>query len=190
MSTLTVVRKAGRVCIATESQTTHGELKQSGDYEVGHSKIFTYGDSFIGIVGSAAHELTLLGALGKISKKPVRFDSRQVVFDSFCRLHRTLKQDYYLNPNEQDDDPYESSRMDILIANPYGIFGVYALREVSEYSRFWASGSGRDLALGAMLVTYETSDDAETIARRGVQAGIEFDLSSCGPIKAHGCRLR
>lgn len=187
MSTITVVRKADLVCIAADSQTTHGELKQSGEYEQGHSKILSYGNSHIGVVGSAAHEMTLLGAL---SKKRYNLNTRQSVFDTFRELHRTLKEEYYLNPNEQNDDPYESSRMDILIINPGGIFGIYALREVSEYSRFWASGSGRDFALGAMLTLYESSDNPETIARGGVLAGVEFDLSSSGPVETRTCRLK
>ncbi len=29
-----------------------------------------------------------------------------------------------------------------LIANAHGIFGAYSMRDVLEYERFWASGSG------------------------------------------------
>ena len=35
-----------------------------------------------------------------------------------------------------------------MIANPSGIFAVYSMREVFEFDRFWAIGSGRDFALG------------------------------------------
>ena len=40
------------------------------------------------------------------------------------------------------------------IANAHGIFGVYSMRDVIEYERFWASGSGGDYALGAMHALY------------------------------------
>lgn len=179
MSTIVVVKKGQQVCIAADSQTTHGDMKQAGAYEESHRKIFAYGESYIGAVGSVAHELALLGAL---SEETYDLSSRQAIFESFCALHKTLKDRYYLNPSDREDDPYESSQMEVLIANASGIFGVYALREVFEYSRFWAIGTGGDFALGAMLKAYETSDDASEIARDGVAAGVEFDLSSDAPI--------
>lgn len=186
MSTIAVVKKSGSVCIAADSQMTHGDMKQSETYEEGGRKIFTYGESLVGIAGSVAGELALLGAL---EKRGYLFDSRREIFDAFCEIHATLKEEYYLNPAEHDDDPYESSRMDVLIANPHGIFGVYALREVFEYSRFWATGSGRDFALGAMLSAYERYEQPEEIARCGIEAGIEFDVASGGPIESRKCAL-
>ena len=188
MSTLVVVRKSRQVCIAADSQTTHGDLKQSSDYEIDHNKVFTYKNNLIGTVGSASNDMALFAALKK--KKDCDFSNRQSIFESFCQLHKILKDDYHLNPDEQAEDPYESTRMEVLIANPYGIFGVYALREVFEYSRFWAAGSGRDFALGAMLGAYEKHDNPESIARLGAQAGVEFDASSCAPIKVQECRLK
>ena len=58
-------------------------------------------------------------------------------------------------PEEDKEDALESSRMDCLIANPHGIFGVAAHRTVQEFSRFYAYGSGSDYALGAMYSAYE-----------------------------------
>jgi ATP-dependent protease HslVU (ClpYQ) peptidase subunit len=66
-----------------------------------------------------------------------------------------LKEEAFLNPKEEDDDPYESSQMTVMIANPSGIFAVYSMREVFEFDRFWAIGSGRSFALGAMYAQYE-----------------------------------
>ena len=186
MSTLVVVKKSGRVCIAADSQTTHGDMRQAGVYEEAHEKLFTYGENHIGTVGSAANELALQGALGK---KTYDLSSREAIFDSFCDLHKTLKDEYHLNPGEHEDDPYESSRMDVLIANTNGIFGVYALREVFEYSRFWAMGTGRDFSLGAMLQAYELHDNPAEIARCGIVAGIEFDVASGAPCAMKECAL-
>ena len=53
--------------------------------------------------------------------------------------------------------------MNALVANAHGLFGVYSLRDVFEYERFWASGSGGEYALGAMHALYDTAD-ALTIA--------------------------
>ena len=117
----------------------------------------------------------------------VRFDLRDRlrIFESFRELHAELKEHYFLNPKEGDDEntPYESSRIDALIAHPGGIFGVYALREVYEYRRFWAIGSGAEYALGAMHARY-ADGDAESVARAGVEAGAEFDTGSGLPVSS------
>ena len=80
MTTLVVAKKSGMVCIAAETQTTHGDLKLASKYECNATKIVSYNKSFIGIAGSAAHEMTLLGAL---RKKQYDLNSRQAIFDSF-----------------------------------------------------------------------------------------------------------
>ena len=66
-----------------------------------------------------------------------------------------LKERFFLNPKEDDGDPYESSQITALIANPSGIYGVYSYREVFSFERFWGIGSGRNFALGAMYAVYE-----------------------------------
>ena len=86
---------------------------------------------------------------------------------------------------DEDDDSYESSRVDALIVNRGGIFGLYSLREVDQYSRFWAVGSGAEFALGAMKVAYDLFDDAESIARAGIESGTCFDSSSSMPMTSY-----
>ena len=56
-----------------------------------------------------------------------------------------LKDDYFLIPKEDERDPYESLQMETLVASPAGIFGVYPLRSVQEYTRYYAFGSGAEL---------------------------------------------
>ena len=41
------------------------------------------------------------------------------------------------------------------------------MREVYEYTRFWAIGSGRDYALGAMYAAWNTLDTAAAVAQLG-----------------------
>jgi ATP-dependent protease HslVU (ClpYQ) peptidase subunit len=72
-----------------------------------------------------------------------------------------------------------------LIVNRSGIFGLYSLREVDQYSRFWAVGSGAEFALGAMKVAYELFDDAQAVARVGIEAGACFDSSSALPMTSY-----
>lgn len=101
-------------------------------------------------------------------------------------MHPKLKDDFFLKVDEEDDDPYESSQMTVLLANPHGIFAVYSLREVYEYQRFWGIGSGRDYAIGAMNAVYDNPDlSAEDIARIGIEAGCAFDVSSSMPMTSY-----
>lgn len=192
MSTAVVVRKHGVACIAADSLTTFGEQKQPSLYDAHSDKIQTVGEGAISVVGSAAHALVLESVL---RERRVRFDLRDRlrIFESFRALHSELKEQYFLNPKEggdEDHDPYESSRIDALVAHPRGIFGVYALREVYEYRRFWALGSGAEYALGAMHALYEHDEPAEAVAYAGVAAGAEFDTGSGLPLTSRGFTLR
>jgi len=105
------------------------------------------------------------------------------VFSTFQRLHAVLKERYFLNPKEDESDPYESSQITAVIANPSGIYGVYSYREVFSFDKFWGIGSGRNFALGAMYSAYESVDSALQIAEIGVRAGCEFDKSSALPVR-------
>jgi ATP-dependent HslUV protease subunit HslV len=188
MTTITVVKKGGQVAIAAESLTTFGDTRLARQYKGEHDKILHVAGSWIGLCGSSAHHLVLASALAKI--EDVRLGSRMEVFETFRRLHPILKEHAYLNPKEDEDDPYESSQMIALIANDSGIYGVYSYREVFDYDRFWAIGSGRNYALGAMYAAYERMKSAADIAKAGVAAGIEFDTASSGPIVCHTLKLR
>jgi ATP-dependent protease HslVU (ClpYQ) peptidase subunit len=187
MTTITVVKKAGQVAIAAESLTTFGDTRLGAAYKGEHDKILQVGDSWIGICGSSAHHLVLAMAL--IKMEDVHLGSRMEVFETFRRLHPILKEHAYLNPKEDEDDPYESSQITALIANPTGIYGVYSYREVFDYDRFWAIGSGRSFALGAMYAAYDRYRTAKEIAEIGVAGGIEFDTASSGPIVVHTVKL-
>jgi len=112
------------------------------------------------------------------------------VFDTFLKLHPKLKETYFLNPKEEDADPYESSQFTALIANAAGIFGVYSYREVFEFDRFWSVGTGRSFALGAMYANYDKAKSARELAELGVRAGCEFDKNSSGPVRAHTIKLK
>ncbi len=181
MSTIVAVKKNNKACIAADTLTTFGEIKQSCEYDLTHEKIHIYKENYFGIVGSAAHH-TVMQSILENHGSEMSFKSQFDVFESFRRLHPILKEEYYLNPKDEDDDPYESSRIDTLIVNPYGIFAVYALREVFEYSKFWAVGSGGDIALGAMYALYEREENIETIAKVGIEAGATFNNATALPM--------
>jgi len=194
MSTVVAVKKAGKVCIAADSLTSFGDLKLSSVYDAAHDKILRFDENYLGIVGSAAHQLVLesVFASKKVVDKKIDIDlsSRLSIFESFRTLHPVLKQKYFLNAKDEDDDPYESTQIDALIANPFGIFGVHSLREVTEYNKFWAIGSGAEYALGAMFAVYDSATSAEEVAHAGVAAGAEFNNASSMPLSSYVTELQ
>ena len=180
MTTIVAVRKNGFVAIAADTLTTFGNTRLPAAMDASHDKILHYGDSFIGICGSAAHHLVLANLLAKAPDLPL--NSKAAIFESFRNLHPRLKEECFLNPKEEEEDPYESSQLTALIANSSGIYGVYSLREVFEYTQFWAIGSGHEFALGALHHAYDLYDNAMDIAHNGIKAGIAFDKNSGLPI--------
>lgn len=190
MSIVVVVRKNGVACIASDTLTMFGDQLEAAKYHVEADKIYPLGKAFVGSVGDAAHDLVLQSLFAGM-RQPPAFRDRLEIFEWLRKQHRRLKDHYYLQASSgEDQDPYEPSHLTLLIASPFGIFGVYVLREVYEYTRFAAIGSGERYALGAMYSVYDRLESAEEIARAGVEAAIEFN-SECGaPIHVHTVNLR
>ena len=65
MTTLVVVRKNNTLAIAGDSQSTFGDTRLGASYDCAYNKIFAIGDAYMGISGSAAHDLVLQAALKK-----------------------------------------------------------------------------------------------------------------------------
>jgi len=184
MTTVTVVRKEGRIAIAADTLTKWGGGKESADYVANHEKIIRVGDSLIAITGSATFKLILTDYFSTLDEPP-KLDSVESIFRVWNTLHGALKEHYYLQAGEDKEEDLESSRMDVLIANPGGIFGVAAHRTVQAFSKFYAYGSGSPYALGAMYAAYRApSLDAEAVARLGVMAAAEFHDETGLPIQS------
>nr|ALV86450.1 MFS transporter [uncultured bacterium 18] len=189
MTTVCVVRKGGQVAIAADSLVTFGDTRLPHGYE-DNDKLFKVGNSYFGMSGTTAHFPVLRKALTALPQDDLRLGSRDDVFDTFLKLHPKLKEQFFLNTKEEDADPYESSQFTVLIANPNGLFGVYSYREVFEFDRFWAIGSGRAFALGAMHAVHARARSASEIARIGIAAGCEFDKNSAAPVRLHTIQLK
>jgi len=188
MTTIVVVRKGGEAVIAADSLTTFGPTRLAPAYDRSPHKIVAYRDSQIGVAGSAAHQLVLENVLGRSPNLDLH--GKAAIYETFRKLHPVLKDEAFLNPKEEEDDPYESSQMTVMIANPTGIFAVYSMREVFEFDRFWAIGSGRDFALGAMYSVYGRAKNAAAVAKAGIVAGAEFDTGTSLPLDLHPVRLK
>ena len=187
MTTIVAAIKNGIAAIAADTLTTFGNTRLTAAQDASHDKILKFSGSYIGICGSAAHHL-VLGSL--LSRRPeTQLTSKEEIFETFRKLHPLLKEECFLNPKEDEEDPYESSQITALIANRSGIYGIYSMREVFEYTQFWAIGSGHEFALGAMQHAYARYEKTEDIVRAGIEAGIAFDKNSAAPVTLYTIAL-
>jgi ATP-dependent HslUV protease, peptidase subunit HslV len=175
MTTIVAVKKDGYAAIAADTLTMWGSMKESADHIVNNEKILKFDDNYIAFTGSTAFKLVFEHWLAKRKNKP-NFDGMHNIFDSWLSLHEDLKDHYFIRPFDEDRDPFETSRMSVLIVNPSGIYTVSDLRSVTEYKCFTAFGSGCNFATGAMRAIYhDPARSAEDIARTGIEIAAEFD---------------
>ena len=193
MTTLVVVKKAGQVAIAADTLVTFGDTSLPHRFEA-NSKIFKIdtpaGTSYVGMAGTVAHFPALRKAMTALSREQLRLGSRDEVFDTFIKLHPVLKESFFLQTKEDDNDPYESSQFTAVIANATGIYGLYSYREIFEFKEFWAIGSGRSFALGAMHAVWDKTKTAREVALAGMNAGCEFDKNSAAPVEVFTLKLK
>jgi ATP-dependent HslUV protease, peptidase subunit HslV len=182
VTTIVVVKKKDRIAIGADTLVTFGETRLPGDYEA-NDKIIRVGDSYIGLAGSTAHFEVLRRVLGEMEQPEAALAPRGL--RDLPARPPGAQGAVLPEPKEEDDDPYESSQITALIANPSGIYGVYSYREVFSFERFWAIGSGRNFALGAMYASYGNAPQRQAgrTDRRGRRR--EFDKSSAGPCRVH-----
>ena len=140
------------------------------------------------MAGNATFKLVLLDYFS--DQKEVHLSSVMEIFKTWNRLHSILKTDYHLMPEEEKEDPIESTRIDTLIANQHGIFGVSGHRTVQEFSKFYAYGSGSDYALGSLWATYEDpKSGSEDLAKNAIEAASEFDDATGLPVHFQSIKM-
>lgn len=189
MTTIVVVQKNGRACIGADTLARYGTIKESADYIANHDKLVCVDDVVLAPTGPASCQLVLNSYFAD-PERPRAFGSVQEVFETARSLQAALKEEYTLNPKEDEGDPFESSQMELLVCAPSGIYGVYPLRSVQQYTRFYAFGSGTDIALGALHACYDTLERPEDIAQRALAAAAEFDEATGAPFTVRSVELR
>ncbi len=190
MTTIAVVKKGGIAAIAADTLTKWGSGKESAKYIANSEKIIKVGSSYIAVTGNATFKLIVRDYFLEHGKD-CRLSNPMEIFQTWNRLHQALKEKYFLMPEEDKEDALESTRMDVLIANAHGIFGVSGHRTVQEFSRFYSYGSGSDYALGALWADYDRRGlSAARIVRRAIEAAAEFDDGTGLPTQTFTVRLR
>ena len=179
--------------MAADTLVTFGDTALPQRYEA-NSKIFKVdtpaGISHVGMAGTVAHFPALRKAMAALPKADLKLSSKDEVYDTFLKLHPLLKETFFLQTKEDDNDPYESMQFTVVIANSSGIYGLYSYREIFEFKEFWGIGSGRSFALGAMHASWSSAKTAKEVAMAGMHAGCEFDKNSGGPIDIYSVKLK
>lgn len=190
MTTIVVVKKGKEAAIAADTLTTYGSQLESSRYIKNSKKIFKYKNSFFAFTGWSALQTALEDLLEK-SEREILLRNEKEVFNAHLLIHQRLKEDYFLKPDKRESDAFETSRANMLLANPGGIYALSEYRYVKVLQRFYSYGSGSEFALGAMYAAYDDkSKTAEEIAKLGIRAGAEFDEGTGLPLTCHTVKLK
>lgn len=188
MSIVCAAIKNGVVAISADTLSSLGSTVVSASHKKNSDKLYSINKSVVGIVGWQSVS-NILEHMMVHQRELFQLGSRMEIFSTLLQLQEKFKEEYFLNTSEEDDQPVESNQLTALVVNRMGIFGIGSYREVNEYSTYWAIGSGRRFALGAMHAVYNKNATARSIAEAGVKAASEFE-ESCGlPLKTRTIRL-
>lgn len=188
MSIVCAAIKDGVVAISSDTQSSYGSTNVSAQHIKSSGKLVSVKRSVIGIVGWTAMSNVMQHLIAH-EKSLFQLDNRMEIFTTLLRLQEKMKDDYFLNSSEDDDQPVESNQLTAVIVNKHGLFQVGSYREVNEYSTYCAIGSGKRLGLGAMHAVYGTQASARKIAECGVRAAAEFDDGCSLPLNTRTVKL-
>ena len=188
MSIVCAAIKDEEIAIAADTQMSLGSLVTTAEDLKNCDKLLRVNDSVIGIVGWTAMS-TMLETI--VSEKAELFvmDDRKKIYRSLMKLHEEMKENYYLETDEHKSQPVESLQLDALIINRNGIFEIGSYREVNQYLRFWAIGSGSRYSLGAMEALYAKAIEAKELVEAGVNAAAKFDSGCSLPATSEVMKL-
>lgn len=184
MSTIVVAQKNGMACIGADTLSCLGSLRQKAVHVVNKTKIAKIDDTYIGLTGTSA-SLVVLRSYFSNPERPRDFSSTETIFETFRHAHHYLKNEYFMSSAPDKDDEYETTQFYGLAANTSGIYAIYSFRSAQQFHRFWAAGSGRDYALGAMQAVFDQCETAEEIVRAGLVAAAEFDGATGPPFEVY-----
>ena len=189
MSVIVAVRKGQRTVIAADTLITKGSTLLEVDNNLHAEKIFKHRQSYVGVTGWCATSDVFESLVSRHGDK-LSFTNRKAIFESFRKMHSILKKEYFINPEEDKEQPVESSQIDALIVNPNGLFELESYRAVHEYKKYWAIGSGSRYALGAIHALYDQVSSPLEIAKAGVEAACALN-DGCGlPMTYYTVKMR
>jgi ATP-dependent HslUV protease, peptidase subunit HslV len=189
MSTIVVVQKNGYACIGADTMSSLGPLRQKSRHVTNHSKITKIDQTYVGLTGTSA-SLVVMKSYFANPEHPRDFSSTQGIFETLRHAHHKLKTEYFMSAYPDKGEEYETTQFYGLAANAHGIFALYSYRSAQQFQKFWAAGSGRDFALGAMQTVYDRYEKVEDIVKAGLAASAEFDSGTGEPFEIWKVKLQ
>lgn len=188
MGTLAVVKLGSSISMAADTGSVQcDQMTGAGHHTI--CKIIAFNGSLIGISGAACARLAVEHYL-EHNPMLVHFGSVSEIYSTWLAMHSVLRSDYFLNTNADEDTSYETSRMDVLVANETGAYAATAHRSVYQVLQFHAVGQGDQYALGAMHALYGQEDlSAEQIAIAAINAAAEFHTGTAAPVTVRTVRI-
>jgi ATP-dependent HslUV protease subunit HslV len=89
MSTIVVVKKNGRACIAADTLVSWGGTKLGAHYIADMSKVVQVGDTFLGVTGASTHKRVIEHYFARCEK--YSFNSPEEIFETWREFHKALK---------------------------------------------------------------------------------------------------
>lgn len=182
MSIAVAVTKNNRLALGTDSQSTFGDHRVPDD--IGASKIREVGAAYVASTGWSIYDDILDDYLPRATE--ANLSSRSTIFAFFRAFWKELHENYAFVKDQPEDDehsPFGTLDSSFLIVSRQGVLHVAGNMNVTQFSRYYAIGSGCEYALGAASVLYGTDADSATICRKAVGAAIEFDIYCGGDIE-------
>jgi len=181
---ITAVQKDNEVAIACDTLITRngGVIKTLAEHQPNASKLVSVGDSIIGFTGSLAVRQIFTDLIER--SEPTTLSSSREIYRWLLSNQATLKSEYFIKTDNGNDkrQPTESQWLHAMLVNRNGIFAITPYREVTEFAKFWAIGSGDRFALGALEVLYGQGLGATEIARKAALVAAKFSPECAEPI--------
>ena len=183
MSVAVIVRRNGRTAVAVNTGATFGGMDLTPEL-ADCSYLHTFGDAVVTSVGWGVYH-TLLEEFRADGGWHEPHDTVGVA--RFFRSFRAWMDDLNIARKaggRDDQSPFGDFDSDFLLGTPTGAFVVPGQGSVIPITRFFAIGSGGELAMGAMHTLYDSATSAEDLARRAVRTANELSESCSGGIAA------
>ena len=110
MSIVCAARKNGNIAISSDTQSNFGSINVSAKHMQSSNKLYSVNQSIIGIVGWHAVS-DMVQHLISNEKKLFLFANRMEIFSTLIKLHEKMKNNYFIETKEDDDQPVESSQL-------------------------------------------------------------------------------
>ena len=188
MSIALAVRSKGRIVIASDTKRTFGS-GQVPEANLTDTKVRKVGSAYLATTGWGLYSNILDDYVGR---RTPRLNDQRSIFAFFRVFWKDLHERYSLvNDQRQDDEsPFGDLDASFLIASERGIFSVACDMSVTEFTQYYAIGSGAPYALGALHALYREEADAAEIAKKAVEAAKALDIYCGGETTLFSLRAR